>query len=463
MNIDAQDFAIRSIHASLHKQSNVNWMRDIVIDEEFAPVGEDSTWFYKSSHLYIDLALVVGESSKLYSFIGDRHSEWVSVDMGPIRDKRILRSEDIVIVDDDASLMDEEYWDSIRPYPITEKEEGIYYMAESIKNHPVYKVGYAFLVAGVDGFLDIGKIGFGPLMQIYSSNNLEGKRVYHINFGEGVIKSQIIRDDQDTDIIVVKYLNGEMKKYRYPVIFTDFLKMIDDKDDAIIQRDISEFKNKELAKKSEPKPVQNASISLSAAEYSNKRQNTKRIDIDKGHRYPTKNVAFKCTYNDGGKDKNGIGFSYICSDEQIRRNIKEGRSWCSNESCACKEYYDGVISRHELDSVNDNGGWVCYESVMLIDWKAQAGERNSNVSQKPVTIKIRNAYKDSLAILTTRIPGSPEQERIIFGLFIIADYYEGDEDTAGYVSAHSKYRLVFSAEEGRRLKLEVPCKRKESI
>lgn len=177
MNIDAQDFAIRSIHASLHKQSNVNWMRDIVIDEEFAPVGEDSTWFYKSSHLYIDLALVVGESSKLYSFIGDRHSEWVSVDMGPIRDKRILRSEDIVIVDDDASLMDEEYWDSIRPYPITEKEEGIYYMAESIKNHPVYKVGYAFLVAGVDGFLDIGKIGFGPLMQIYSSNNLEGKRV----------------------------------------------------------------------------------------------------------------------------------------------------------------------------------------------------------------------------------------------------------------------------------------------
>ena len=282
--------------------------------------------------------------------------------------------------------------------------------------------------------------------------NLEGKRVYHINFGEGVIKSQTIRDDQDTDIIFVEYLNGETKKHRYPTIFTDFLKMIDDKDDAIIQRDISEFKKKESAKKSEHMPAQVDNTSWRAAEYSNKRQNTKIIDIDKGHRYSTKNVAFKCTYNDGGKDKNGIGFSYICSDEQIRRNIKDGRAWCCNESCACKEYYDGVISRQELDSINDNGGWVCYESVMLIEWKAQAGERNVNATQKPVTIKIRNAYKDSLAILTTRIPGSPEQERIIFGLFIIADYYEGDEDTAGYVSAHSKYRLVFSAEQGRRLK-----------
>ena len=40
---------------------------------------------------------------------------------------------------------------------------------------------------------------------------------------------------------------------------------------------------------------------------------------------------------------------------------------------------------------------------------------------------------NSLAILTTRLPGFPEKDRIIFALFIVDDFYEGDENTTGYV------------------------------
>ena len=45
MKIDAEDFAIRSIHASMQNATNVNWLRDLVLDAEYVR-QPDSTWFY---------------------------------------------------------------------------------------------------------------------------------------------------------------------------------------------------------------------------------------------------------------------------------------------------------------------------------------------------------------------------------------------------------------------------------
>ena len=89
-------------------------------------------------------------------------------------------------------------------------------------------------------------------------------------------------------------------------------------------------------------------------------------------------------------------------------------------------------------------------SCMLEKWKAQAGTIR-NVAGEGGRIKIKNAYRNSLAILTTRLPNSAEKDRIIFALFLIDTVYEGDVNTSGYVSAQSKYRLSFSIEEARNL------------
>jgi len=176
MNIDAEDFAVQSMHAKLAKGSNVNWTRDIVIDEENTKKEEDGVWFYKNNQMYVDLALNLSDSSKLYSLIAKRNCEWLSMNLDPIQEKRVLKTESRVIVEDDASFRDEDYWNYIRPYPMTVKEHGIYDMADAVRNHPAFKVAYAIGVAGFDGFIDVGKVGFGPLMQTYSTNNLEGKR-----------------------------------------------------------------------------------------------------------------------------------------------------------------------------------------------------------------------------------------------------------------------------------------------
>lgn len=167
-------------------------------------------------------------------------------------------------------------------------------------------------------------------------------------------------------------------------------------------------------------------------------------------KYLFKNIAFKCTYNDGGISQNGIGFLDVCSDSMIRQHIRDGRSWCSNPYCPCNEYITGKLRKEDLTAMRHNDEMICYECCMLEKWKAQAGTIRNGVGEGD-RIKIKNAYRNSLAILTTRLPNSAEKDRIIFGLFLIDTVYEGDEDTSGYVSAQSKYRLSFSIEEARQL------------
>ena len=64
----------------------------------------------------------------------------------------------------------------------------------------------------------------------------------------------------------------------------------------------------------------------------------------------------------------------ICSDAVIRNNIEtEKRTWCSSKDCVCRQYFDGQITRRDLESIYENIGFVCYESQMLKNWKASAG------------------------------------------------------------------------------------------
>ena len=49
--------------------------------------------------------------------------------------------------------------------------------------------------------------------------------------------------------------------------------------------------------------------------------------------------------------------------------------------------------------------------------------------------------------MTTRDPGTQDYSRYIFGVFLIDEYFEGDERDEGYVTCHSKWRIELSPTE----------------
>lgn len=176
MNIDAEEYALQEMHVKLKKGSNVNWIRDLVIDVEHQRVG-DSTWFYKQDKMYIDFSAVLDDSSKVVSFLGRKQMDYSNPEFKKALRKDIINAGDNVMIHKDATTKSKEYWQAARPYVLSEKEQNIYNMVDSIKNVPLYRDLYTVVATFVNGYYDYKKISFGPVHKFISFNNLEGLRL----------------------------------------------------------------------------------------------------------------------------------------------------------------------------------------------------------------------------------------------------------------------------------------------
>ena len=109
---------------------NVNWVRDLVMETSFERVG-DSPWFYKSASLYADFSVVAAaDSTKLLSLIGRRNILYSNPRFeGVVSDD----SRPITTMEQGYQSRDEAYWDSVRPYALTQKEKNIYKMVDKIQ------------------------------------------------------------------------------------------------------------------------------------------------------------------------------------------------------------------------------------------------------------------------------------------------------------------------------------------
>lgn len=175
MNIDADDFALQKMHARLAKGTNVNWIRDLILDAEGQRIS-DTIWFYKRDNMYVDFALVQKDSSKLMSFLGNREMNYGEPNFEKPLKKGILASKEEVTIQQDAGSRDEAYWDSVRPYELSSREKNIYTMVDSIKTVPMYRNLYTLVSTFVTGYYDMNWFSMGPVYKFFSFNNLEGAR-----------------------------------------------------------------------------------------------------------------------------------------------------------------------------------------------------------------------------------------------------------------------------------------------
>ncbi|MCY4555247.1 MAG: hypothetical protein OXF79_02420 [Chloroflexi bacterium] len=131
------------------------------------------------------------------------------------------------------------------------------------------------------------------------------------------------------------------------------------------------------------------------------------------------NVAFKCTYNDGG-EKGFVGFAGTCTDGNILRNVKtHPRTWCSNPANRCRQFCDRGFRRGRPQH-------PCYESQIIDTWRFGPGTYHSGERDgKP--IPMYHAQVGKVALLTTRHPErDTEQARIVFGVYKIERVGEDD-------------------------------------
>ena len=176
-HIDAEDFGIRSIHASLSPSSNVNWIRHINMDIENRRLP-DGRWFYGQERLFMDFAVSPSDNSKLVSFLGHRNMHYSEPVFEPLARRDSLARENPVVMRG-VIRGDDAFWASVRPFPLTEREQGIYDMVDQIQQGDFYKTTYFLLDSFISGYIEIPSwhFEFGRWAQTISTNSTEGLRL----------------------------------------------------------------------------------------------------------------------------------------------------------------------------------------------------------------------------------------------------------------------------------------------
>ena len=175
VNIDSASWALQSANVKMMKGLNVNWIRHLVIETKSRLIN-DSVWFPKQDKIFADFSIVMSDSAKVVSFLGHRQVDYTHVRLNEPIPAEVLKLDNNVVISRDVLKNDESYWDSIRPFALSDKEKQIYGMVDSIKNVPLYHNIYTLLSTVLGGDYDTKYVGIGPYYKMFSFNKLEGAR-----------------------------------------------------------------------------------------------------------------------------------------------------------------------------------------------------------------------------------------------------------------------------------------------
>ncbi len=168
-------FSIKKIDMRLSKTANINYLHDWHINcsyKEFAP----NEWLLSEYKGFLDFQFEESEKWKLpglYGLINIIYDDY-NLDIDPdssyqtLKDNRYLNSKDI--------LKDDDYWNDTRPVELSERENNIYQMVDSIYKVPLFILVHRTLEMILNGYYDFGKLELVDYQKMYSYNEIEGHR-----------------------------------------------------------------------------------------------------------------------------------------------------------------------------------------------------------------------------------------------------------------------------------------------
>lgn len=173
MLIDAEDFAIRRITGKSQGGLGINWIKDIRMESDYQRTP-DGRWFFLKDKLYADLSVIASDSTNYFSVPVTRTIEFSNPSFE--RDSA-WTSPASVTVEPTAYSKDESFWAASRPTPLSKREQDACIMVAKVQETKLYQNWYDVVAMLVNGYYDVGPVGFGPILKTFSYNPLEGFRI----------------------------------------------------------------------------------------------------------------------------------------------------------------------------------------------------------------------------------------------------------------------------------------------
>ena len=149
---------------------HLNFVRDLKVIQEFEPY--DSAFIKTKDEIVMDFSV----AKNGIGFYGTRSIVVDNFDFDEPEDKSAFNHVNKVVINKGAYDRDPEYWRNSRLVSLTENQEGLYEMIDTLTTLPAYRR----LISGVriftTGYAPFSKFDLGPLPTFYSFNQVEGSR-----------------------------------------------------------------------------------------------------------------------------------------------------------------------------------------------------------------------------------------------------------------------------------------------
>jgi hypothetical protein len=171
MWIHDSTFAVKKISMRIADDANINFVDAMAIVQEYEYVINQH-WMLSKDILVVDFAA----REEGMGFIGRKSTSYKKFEINTELPDDIFAGNENVIVKDDAMLRTGDFWSASRHDSLSQREQQIYYMVDTIKTLPAFRTYVDLITMFFTGYRDIGKIELGPYYTLYSFNQVEGSR-----------------------------------------------------------------------------------------------------------------------------------------------------------------------------------------------------------------------------------------------------------------------------------------------
>ncbi|NNE31733.1 MAG: carboxypeptidase-like regulatory domain-containing protein [Winogradskyella sp.] len=173
--VNDSTYAIKEINLQASKSANINWVKEIYIEQEF-DVLNDSVFLIKRDYFMSDFAINKKEQSR--GVYGKRTTLYDNYKFDIKKDADYY-DKDVYNYDADIYNREDDFWKINRLEALSKDEKAVYKMLDTLKTVKKFKRLYNVGSILASGYVEFPSINFdyGPIFSTFGYNEVEGIRL----------------------------------------------------------------------------------------------------------------------------------------------------------------------------------------------------------------------------------------------------------------------------------------------
>ena len=171
--VNDSTFAVKEINMQANKSANINWVKDIYIEQEY-DVLNDSVFLLKKDYMMSDFSFAKKDKSR--GIYGKRTTMYKDYVFDSLKSDKFYKVK-VDAYDEAIYKKGDEFWNVSRQEKLSENEQGIYKMIDTLKTVPKFKRMYDLVSILGSGYVELNNFDFGPIYSTFGLNDVEGVRL----------------------------------------------------------------------------------------------------------------------------------------------------------------------------------------------------------------------------------------------------------------------------------------------